>query len=98
MNRDICAAIDGRRVVKFYYNGGNRVVEPHCYGIHKDTDNAVLCGFQTGGYSDSGNLPGWRLYIVHQIQNLVVTEDMFSGPRPQYNPTDSRMSQIFCNL
>lgn len=99
MNNKICEAISNKQLIQFYYEGGIRVVEPHCYGIHKDTGKEVLCGFQTEGYSRSGGLPNWRFFIVDKISKLVVKNDHFTKPRPLYNPNgDKRMSTIFCNI
>jgi len=98
MNSKICDAISNKNVIEFYHSGGIRIVEPHCYGIHKDTGNEVLCAYQISGYSESGNLPGWRLFVVSDMSALKVTDKTFLSPRPKYNPNDSRMSRIFCNL
>jgi hypothetical protein len=98
MNTQICNAITSKNIIEFYYNGGTRIVEPHCYGIHKQSGNEVLCGFQISGYSQSGNIPDWRLYDVSKITGLKITEKTFSKPRPKYNPNDKRMSKIFCQI
>ena len=97
MNSTIAQAVRERSIVTFWYDGLNRTVEPHTYGIHKDTGNEVLSGYQTGGFSHSGELPGWRLYSLSEISNLTVTGATFTSTRPGYNPNDSRMSQIFAS-
>ena len=40
----ICAAINSRRIIEFYYHGGYRTVEPFCLGIVMagDADNESL--------------------------------------------------------
>lgn len=98
MNSKICDAISNKNIIEFYYEGGVRAVEPHCYGIHKNTGKEVLCGFQTEGFSRSGGLPNWRFFIVDKISNLVVKNKYFTEPRPLYNPNDKRMSTIICNI
>lgn len=98
MNSQICKAISNKKIIQFYYEGGIRVVEPHCYGVHKNTDKEVLCGFQTEGFSRSGGLPSWRFFIVDKISNLLIKNEHFTEPRPLYNPNDKRMSTIFCNV
>ncbi|MFN3967252.1 MAG: hypothetical protein ACK4JE_06115 [Endomicrobiia bacterium] len=87
MNNLICEAIKYRRVIKFTYEGHERIVEPHTYGIHKDTGNEVLSAYQIGGYSSSGKVPYWRLYIVSKISNLQITDENFLEPRPGYKGT-----------
>lgn len=98
MKTEICSAIESKQVLRFYYNGGNRIIEPFCYGIHKDTSNEVLRGYQIGGYSESGNPVGWKLFLVSDISHLVVTNDHFTGVREYYNPTDSAMKTIYCHV
>ncbi len=98
MNTIICEAIRLRKIIKFYYDGYERIVEPHTYGIHKDTGNEVLSAYQIGGYSSSGRIPYWRLYLVNQISNLQITDETFSEPRSGYKKGDSRMSIIFCEV
>jgi hypothetical protein len=61
MNQQICNAIRERRLIRFYYDGYQRIVQPYAYGIHKDTGNEVLRAYQVGGYSSSGDIPDWRL-------------------------------------
>jgi hypothetical protein len=97
MNQRICSAIKERRIIEFHYKGGTRKVEPFCYGIN-NTGNQVLRGFQIGGFSRSGNKYGWRLYTVSLISNLKVTDKYFGWNRPGYNPRDSQMTRIFCNI
>ena len=97
MNPAICEAIQARRVVRFYYGGGHRVVEPHCYGM-STAGHEVLRGYQTSGYSESGESVGWKLFRVSEISGLEVTRETFAGARPGYNPNDSAMATIFCRL
>jgi len=97
MNK-ICEAIENKKVIEFVYKDNKRIVEPHCFGIHKDTNNEVLRAYQVGGYTSSGqNLP-WRLYIVSKMSGIVVTDRQFRNPRPDYKRNDLDMSKIFCQL
>ena len=95
MITQICSAIESRKVIKFYYNGGIRVVEPFCCGIHKTTGNAVLRGYQTGGYGESGEPDGWKLFRIDDMSTLTVTENTLNISRPDYNPVDKAMSTIY---
>jgi len=97
MNKDICTAIKTKSVIKFFYNGGIREVEPYCYGV-STADNDVLRGYQIGGYSKSGNTVGWKLYSVSNISQLTITDKHFASIRPDYKPNDSAMSTIYCNV
>ncbi|GIV04287.1 MAG: hypothetical protein KatS3mg015_3117 [Fimbriimonadales bacterium] len=97
VNQTICAAIGSRRVLRFYYGGGPRTVEPHCYGRSRKGDE-LLRGYQTGGYSESRESVGWKLFHVSDISGLQLTGDSFVGPRAGYNPQDSAMEIVFCRL
>lgn len=95
MNQTICSAIRSRQVIRFYYNGGFRIAEPFCYGISK-AGHELLRAYQTGGYSESGEPVGWKLFRVSQISSLTLTDQRFAGARPDYNPRDPAMETIFC--
>ena len=98
MRTNICSAISAKQVIQFYYNGGTRLVEPFCYGVHRDTGNEVLRSYQVGGHSESGEPVGWKLFRVAEISNLVVTDKHFTGVRDYYNPNDSAMKTIYCRV
>ena len=48
MNSLLCGAIQGKKMVNFYYDGGYRLAEPHCYGVSKD-GNELLRAYQISG-------------------------------------------------
>jgi len=60
--------------------------------------NEALRGYQTGGFSKSGNPVGWKLFRVANLSNLSTTGESFTGNRPGYNPQDSGMMQIYCHV
>lgn len=97
MNRVICDAIRRRAVIAFTYDGGRRVVEPHCHGV-SSAGNEVLRGFQTGGSSGSGEPVGWKLFEVAKIQRLRPQGSTFAAARPGYTPADSAMDHIHCHV
>lgn len=97
MIRTLCQAIKKRRILEFNYDGLSRVVEPHLVG-DRTTGRTSLSSFQVGGKSHSGGLPDWRPFTVAKISGLEVTGRTFDGPRPGYNPDDSRMTVIHCRL
>lgn len=98
MNNEICNAIENKNVIEFFYKGHKRIVEPHCYGTHKNTNNEIFRAYQVGGYSLSGSVPDWRLYIVSEMSGLIITDIQFENPRHGYKKNDSEMSKIFCQL
>lgn len=97
VNQALCSAIRSRELVRFYYNGGIRTVEPHCYGLSA-AGPEPLRGYQIGGYSETGEPIGWKLFQVSKMSSLSVMDERFTGPRPSYNPDDSAMEVIFCQL
>ena len=97
MNADLILAIREHHVLTFNYDGFERHVEPHTYGI-LTTGYQGLRAFQTGGGSRSGNQPMWRLFHVNRIRGLALTEDRFTNPRPGYNPQDSDFRTIWAGV
>lgn len=97
MDSTICHAIKHKFCLEFYYNGGTRIVEPHCYGVSK-AGNELLRAFQISGFSESGNPVGWKLFRIDKARDVKVSSDDFNGPRPEYNPNDSAMTTIYCAL
>lgn len=97
MNQTMCEAINSRQVIRFNYKGGLRTVEPFCHGM-STAGNEVLRGYQTGGYSESGEPVEWKLFRVSEMSNLEMTDEHFSGIRPGYNPHDSAMTTVHCHV
>jgi hypothetical protein len=84
----------GHRVISFDYQGLRRTVEPHLVGVH-EAGEAVLLGYQTGGVSRAGELPGWRMFIVSEIDDVELEDRTFPGPRPDFSPSGQPMVDIF---
>ncbi|MFH1011044.1 MAG: hypothetical protein V1784_07405 [bacterium] len=97
MNRQIYRAINSKFILRFWYNGGTRTVEPFCYGIDPE-GNEVLRGYQIRGYNESGKKEEWKLFTVEKMSSLTVTNDQFTGVRPRYSPEDPDMETIFCRI
>ena len=97
MNSLLCGAIQGKKMVNFYYDGGYRLAEPHCYGVSKD-GNELLRAYQISGHSESKNPMHWKLFRLDKLSDLSTTEDAFPSPRPDYNPNDPAMASIYSRL
>jgi hypothetical protein len=76
-------ALATRSVVTFNYKGQVRTVEPHALGKAND-DRSALLGWQTAGGSNTEPPPGWRVFIVAEIEGLAVTAETFAKPRDDY--------------
>ena len=93
----LCDAIRARRLVRFVYEGYERVVEPHLYGINAQ-HHEMLSGFLVGGWSASDASPGWRNYLVREMADVHALAEPFAGAREGYNPHDPAFRQLFCRV
>jgi hypothetical protein len=98
MINKICSAINSKKVIKFFYRGGIRFVEPFCCGIHKSSGKEVLRGYQIKGFSEFGEPYGWKLYLLNEISKLEITDDSFKGDRKSRNLNDPIMKKIICRI
>lgn len=97
MNSTICDAIRNKRLLTFSYHGHQRTVEPHTYGI--DTlGHPALRAYQSGGSSNSGGIPDWRLFHEKDMSNLSMLQTTFSSARSGYVRGDKAFSTIHCQL
>lgn len=97
MNTLICDAIRARRLVRFVYDGYERIAEPHAHGI-STANHEVVSAYLIGGWSASEGAPGWRKYLVRDMHDIHALAETFEAPRPGYNPEDRQMRQVFCRL
>jgi len=72
-------AIAGKRLVQLRYSDSLRVVEPHDYGVQKGTPR--LLAYQTRSLVAPSKEPGWRVFDVPKIAELVVLDQTFKGSR-----------------
>ena len=81
------------RTVTLVYEGLRRVVEPHLVGIH-EAGETMVAAFQTGGFSHSGDLPGWRTFITAKVESVDPREESFT-PRSDCDRMAEGMVEIF---
>lgn len=96
MNRLILAAIEERRLLKLAYSAGNRIVEPHVYGVGGDGGTLLRC-YQVGGESLSRERYGWKLLRGEEIGNVEVLDVAFV-PRTGYNPADPAIRHVHARV
>ena len=82
----LCDAIKNRQLVKFYYEHGMRVVEPHMVA-YDEYEHLTLSAWFLRGHSNSDAGQGWRHYLVKDISQLEVLPETFAGPRDGYKPS-----------
>lgn len=98
MNSVICGAIGEHRLLRLNYHWGQRIVEPHAYGLN-DNGHELMRVFQVSGASESGEPHGWKLLRVDEIHGLEVLKEHFGDPRPGYKHGDKAMDRhIYCQL
>ena len=81
------------RTVTLVYEGLRRVVEPHLVGIH-EAGEPMVAAFQTGGFSHSGDLPGWRTFITTKVESVDLRDDTFT-PRSDCERMAEGMVELF---
>lgn len=89
-NEDVKDAVRNKEILIFEYDGETRTVEPHCHGQNKE--NELLRAWQTNGEG------GWKLFSVSGVKGLRRNGRTFNFARPEYNPRDEAMDEIFASL
>lgn len=95
MNTQIVNAIKQNKVIEFNYDGENRIVEPHCYGLTTKGNEAIRA-YQIDGFSSTGTM-GWKMYDLSKADNIAILDKTFEI-RGGYKKGDKGMSRIFCEL
>jgi hypothetical protein len=95
MNVVLCDAIREHRLVRFVYDGYERIVEPHVYGRTR-TGRELLAGWLVGGWSASEPEPGWRTYRVEAMHDVVAAAQRFAPLRVRFPREDHRFEEIYC--
>lgn len=89
-------ALRGHRSLAFHYHGHKRRAEPHALGRVKD-DRLALLAWQAAGSSRSEPPPGWRTFLLAEIDDLTVTAEKFT-PRSDYRPEKTRFKEILAEV
>jgi hypothetical protein len=90
-------AILERRDITLIYQGLPRLVEPHMVGIH-EAGEPILVAYQTGGYSRSGDIPGWRTFITTEIERIEESDVGFPRPRSDFTDQFYPMIEVFAKV
>jgi predicted DNA-binding transcriptional regulator YafY len=88
----LIAAIEGRRLVSFWYDPGVRVVEPHTLGYGSD-GQLLLRAFQIEGASASNQRFNWKLFRLDRMRDASFNGRSFPAPRPEYKRDDRAMKR-----
>ena len=85
-------ALAGRRLLQFDNHGYSRQVEPHALG-HATEGRLALLGWQISGGSQSEPPPGWRTFMLGEIESLKILRQTFA-PRLDYHPETTKLKPI----
>jgi hypothetical protein len=75
----LMTAITRKLLIRFFYDGLERIVEPHDYGLHKGAEK--LLAYQLGGRSRSGKIPEWRWFNISGMIGIELLRQHFPGNR-----------------
>jgi hypothetical protein len=92
VNPVIVQAIREKRRLRFIYHGTARLGEPQCYGQGRKGTELLRV------YQITGGAPVEPLFDVSKMKKLVLTDEFFTRPGPNYKKNDSAMRLIFCQL
>lgn len=79
VDRLLRAAIQQRRMIRLRYDGKDRILEPHDYGIQNGC--LRLLAYQVAGASNH-KLPNWRCMDADKISEPELLNQTFPGGRP----------------
>ncbi len=97
MNPTIIEAVQQRRALTVFYDGYNRMVEPHVYGINSAGHEAVSC-YQIAGGSSSGKAEGWKMLLISKLHSVAIAQQKFT-PRTTRSPwADNPMRQVYVQV
>lgn len=88
-------AIHAKRLLRFRYKDAERIAEPHDYGIQNGVVR-LFC-YQVGGRS-TGQLPGWRMMNVADMQECQVLDKTFAGNRDTSSGAHHRWDGVFIRV
>jgi hypothetical protein len=92
MNEIIIKAIQNKQRLRFTYNNKVRIAEPQCYGVGTKGTELLRIHQILGGTEPE------PLFDVSKMKDLILLEEHFTKPGPNYKKNDSAMKTIFCQL
>ena len=85
-------AIRAKRRVSFVYHRQRRVAEPQCVGVTTADKETLRVYLPRGGKVSE------PLFTVSEMSGVVVLDEHFSRPGPNYKKGDSAMKVVFAEL
>lgn len=94
MNTIITQAITNKQRLKVTYNGTERLVEPHTYGLDKNGKGKV----RVYQIAEATEHQGWRLLNESEITEVEVAGETFVTPQSGYQADDKHIPTIIAQL
>ena len=94
-NPQTWTAIEQRRMMRLFYHGKERIVEPHDHGILNGS--VQLLAYQVDGES-SRPLPNWILMKVEEIDDMTLLSRTFPGGRPTASGSHIKWDKLFIRV
>lgn len=94
MNNNIIQAIVNKQRLVVTYNGSERLVEPHAYGLDKNGQGKLRV-FQI---AEEEEHKGWRLLKEDAITDIKVAAENFDEPQVGYQKDDRHIADIYAQL
>jgi hypothetical protein len=91
-------AINRRRIVRFSYDGFERIVMPAAYGLNRHTGNELVRAYQIAGGDANRSIPAWSLFNAANVVDASLTGEDFEGLPPGYKRNDTAMDVIYAQL
>lgn len=95
VDKALRTAIEQTRLIRFFYQNKERVVEPHDYGIQNGS--VKLLSYQVGG-SSTGPLPDWRWFEVDLVSDIQLLDQTFPGGRPTPSGQHHKWDKLFIRV
>lgn len=89
----VCAAIQGRRCIRFSYHGTHRMAIPCAHGTLTTGHEALRAHEVVGGQVRPG-----KLFLLGDLEDVEVCAEGFAKPPPHYHRDDRAMRSIHCQL
>jgi hypothetical protein len=96
MQKILEQAIKNQICMKIIYNGGERIIEPHCLGISSTGKLSLRC-WQRSGFSRKHEPTAWKFMTVNKIEYTQILEITFT-PHKEYRRGDKMMKEIICQI
>jgi hypothetical protein len=58
----------------------------------------MLVAFQIRGGSKEGKVHYWKQFKVDKIEKIIILDETFEKPRPNYVRGDKKIKLIYCEL